>query len=126
MSTMAQHAQHTPTRQKLDGTRTGRTHRFVVAGHKVFLTVGEFADGRPGEIFIRMSKVGSTMNGLLDAFAIAVSVALQYGAPLEVLTALFKGRAFEPAGVAAGHDQIRDAESIVDYIFRYLEITYRR
>ena len=96
---------------------------FRVADCKGFLTVGEYDDGRPGEIFVRVSKQGSTLAGIMDAFAIAVSYGLQYGVPLRAYVDAFCGMRFEPAGVTNDSD-VRIATSLVDYLFRRLALTY--
>ena len=112
-----------PTREKLPRTRTSRTFDFRVADCKGFVTVGEFADGRPGEIFLRVSKQGSTLAGIMDAFAISVSYGLQYGVPLRVYVETFTNTRFEPAGMTDDPD-LRIASSILDYIFRRLAVDY--
>jgi ribonucleoside-diphosphate reductase alpha chain len=106
-------------RRKLPMVRQSETHKFAVAGHEGYLTYGMFEDGTLGEIFIRMSKQGSTLAGLLDAFAIAVSIALQYGVPLKELANKFIYMRFEPMGVT-NNQEIPIASSIIDYIFKYL------
>jgi ribonucleoside-diphosphate reductase alpha chain len=112
-----------PTRQKLPRHRTSRTFDFRVADCKGFVTVGEFEDGRPGEIFLRVSKQGSTLAGIMDAFAISVSYGLQYGVPLRVYVETFTNTRFEPAGMTDDPD-LRIASSILDYIFRRLAVDY--
>jgi ribonucleoside-diphosphate reductase alpha chain len=112
-----------PTREKLPRQRTSRTFDFRVADCKGFVTVGEFADGRPGEIFLRVSKQGSTLAGIMDAFAISVSYGLQYGVPLRVYVETFTNTRFEPAGMTDDPD-LRIASSILDYIFRRLAVDY--
>ena len=112
-----------PTREKLPRTRTSRTFEFRVADCKGFVTVGEYDDGRPGEIFVRISKQGSTLAGIMDAFAISVSYGLQYGVPLRVYVETFTNMRFEPAGMTDDPD-IRIASSILDYIFRRLAVDY--
>ncbi len=106
-------------RKRLPSTRISETHKFSIAGHEGYLTYSMYEDGRLGELFIRMSKQGSTLSGLLDVFAISVSLALQYGVPLKELAQKFVYTRFEPAGFTENQD-IRIATSIVDYIFRYL------
>lgn len=108
------------TRQRLPDDRKGIVHRFQVDGHKGYLRVGLYPDGAPGEIFITMSKMGSTVNGLLDSFAIVVSVALQSGVPLQALVTKLNGKAYEPSGRTA-NPSIAQATSITDYIFRWME-----
>jgi ribonucleoside-diphosphate reductase alpha chain len=112
-----------PVREKLPRNRTSRTFEFRVADCKGFVTVGEYADGRPGEIFIRISKMGSTLAGIMDAFAISISYGLQYGVPLRAYIETLANYRFEPAGMTDDPD-IRFASSLVDYIFRRLAIDY--
>jgi ribonucleoside-diphosphate reductase alpha chain len=106
-------------RKRLPMVRQSETHKFSVAGHEGYLIYGMFDDGSLGEIFIKMSKQGSTLAGLLDAFAISVSIALQYGVPLKDLVSKFIYMKFEPMGITNNND-IKIANSIIDYIFRYL------
>ncbi len=106
-------------RRRLPGERQAITHKFSIAGHDGYLTVGLYEDGNPGEIFIRMAKTGSTINGLLDSFATMTSLALQYGMPLEVVVNKFSHQRFEPAGFTQ-NPNIRIAKSIIDYIARWL------
>jgi ribonucleoside-diphosphate reductase alpha chain len=108
-----------PYRRRLPDERSAFTHKFNVAGHEGYLTVGLYEDGQPGEIFLRISKEGSTVAGMMEAFAIAVSVALQYGVPLKDLVNKFSHTRFEPAGFTTNPD-IPMAKSLIDYIFRYL------
>jgi ribonucleoside-diphosphate reductase alpha chain len=110
-------------RRKLPLIRQSETHKFSVAGHEGYLTYSTFEDGSLGEIFIRMSKQGSTLSGLLDAFAIAVSIALQYGVPLKELANKFIYMRFEPMGITNNED-IPIASSIIDYIFKYLALRF--
>ncbi|MCB1250838.1 MAG: vitamin B12-dependent ribonucleotide reductase [Acidimicrobiales bacterium] len=112
-----------PVREKLPRTRTSRTFEFRVADCKGFVTVGEYEDGRPGEIFVRVSKQGSTLAGIMDAFAIAISHGLQYGVPLRSYVEAFTGMRFEPAGMTDDPD-IRIANSLMDYLFRRLALLY--
>jgi ribonucleoside-diphosphate reductase alpha chain len=112
-----------PVREKLPRNRRSRTFEFRVADCKGFVTVGEYADGRPGEIFIRISKMGSTLAGIMDAFAISVSYGLQYGVPLRAYVETLANYRFEPAGMTDDPD-IRFATSVVDYIFRRLAVDY--
>ena len=112
-----------PRRQRLPDTRQSITHKFNVAGHEGYITVGLYEDGRPGELFITMAKEGSTIGGLMDSFGTAVSMSLQYGVPLEVYVNKFSHTRFEPMGHTKNPD-IRIAKSIVDYIFRWLGITF--
>ena len=112
-----------PHRERLSDTRQSITHKFSVAGHEGYITVGLFDDGRPGELFITMAKEGSTIGGLMDSFGTAISMSLQYGVPLEVLVSKFSHTRFEPQGHTTNKD-IRIAKSVVDYIFRWLGITF--
>ncbi|MDP1819955.1 MAG: vitamin B12-dependent ribonucleotide reductase [Acidimicrobiales bacterium] len=112
-----------PTREKLPRHRNSHTFEFRVADCKGFVTVGEFDDGRPGEIFLRISKQGSTLAGIMDAFAISVSYGLQYGVPLRVYVETLTNTRFEPAGMTDDPD-LRIASSILDYIFRRLAVDY--
>ena len=116
-------AKHQPLRHRLPATRPSITHKFDVAGHEGYLNVGLFEDGRPGELFITMAKEGSTVGGMMDAFATAMSLCLQYGVPLEALVKKFTHQRFEPSGMTANPD-IPFAKSIVDYIFRWLGLTF--
>ncbi|MCS7230365.1 MAG: vitamin B12-dependent ribonucleotide reductase [Candidatus Kryptonium sp.] len=108
-----------PVRRRLPDERKSITHKFSVAGHEGYITVGMYPEGTPGEIFITMSKEGSTLSGLMDAFATAISLALQYGVPLKVLVDKFSHMRFEPSGFTNNPD-IPIAKSIIDYIFRWL------
>jgi ribonucleoside-diphosphate reductase alpha chain len=112
-----------PIRQKLPRSRRSRTFDFRVADCKGFATVAEYEDGRPGELFIQVSKQGSTLAGIMDAFAIAVSYGLQYGVPLRAFVETFTGMRFEPAGITDDPD-IRIATSLMDYLFRRLAVEY--
>ena len=114
---------HQPVRQKLPRTRTGRTFEFRVADCKGFATIGEYDDGQPGEIFLTVSKQGSTMAGVMDAFAKSVSYGLQYGVPLRAFVEAFTNMRFEPAGMTDDPD-LRFASSIMDYLFRRLALEY--
>src|SRR5664280_3446672 len=107
-------------RRHLPDERLAITHHFSIAGQEGYLTVGVYEDGLPGEIFITMAKQGSTISGLMDSFATAVLLALQYGVPLEVLCSKFTHVRFEPSGWS-GNPKIGYAKSIVDYVFRWLE-----
>jgi ribonucleoside-diphosphate reductase alpha chain len=109
----------TPVRRKLPDERHAITHKFDIAGHEGYITVGLFEDGQPGEIFLVMAKEGSTISGFADAFAQAISYALQYGVPLQALVDKFSHVRFEPSGMTR-NPEIRFAKSIVDYIFRWL------
>jgi ribonucleoside-diphosphate reductase alpha chain len=108
-----------PVRRKLPDERHAFTHKFDIAGHEGYVTVGLFEDGTPGEIFLVMAKEGSTISGFADAFAQAISYALQYGVPLQVLVDKFSHVRFEPSGMTKNPD-VRIAKSIVDYIFRWM------
>ena len=108
-----------PIRHKLPDERQAITHKFDIQGHEGYITVGLFADGQPGEIFLVMAKEGSTISGFADAFAQAISYALQYGVPLQALVDKFSHVRFEPSGMTK-NPEIRFAKSIVDYIFRWL------
>ena len=112
-----------PVRERLPRTRTSKTFEFRVADCKGFVTVGEYADGRPGELFIRVSKQGSTLAGIMDAFAISVSHGLQYGVPLRAFVDALVGMRFEPAGIT-DDAEVRIANSLVDYLFRRLALEY--
>ena len=112
-----------PVRQKLPRTRTAKTFSFRVADCHGYATVGEYEDGRPGELFLQVAKGGSTLAGIMDAFAISVSHGLQYGVPLEAFVEMFTNMRFEPAGMTDDPD-IRFATSLVDYIFRRLAVEY--
>jgi ribonucleoside-diphosphate reductase alpha chain len=108
-----------PFRRKLPDERRAITHKFSVAGHEGYITVGLYEDGKPGEIFLTMSKEGSTISGLMDSFATAISLTLQYGVPLEALIDKFTHMRFEPAGFTK-NPEIPIAKSLVDYIFKWL------
>ena len=108
-----------PVRRKLPDERQAITHKFDIQGHEGYITVGLFEDGQPGEIFLVMAKEGSTISGFADAFAQAISYALQYGVPLQALVDKFSHVRFEPSGMTR-NPEIRFAKSIVDYIFRWL------
>jgi ribonucleoside-diphosphate reductase alpha chain len=108
-----------PVRKPLTDTHQSLTHKFEIAGHKGYLTVGLYPDGRPGEIFIQMSKEGSTIGGLMDTVATLTSISLQYGVPLEQLVHKFAYQRFEPSGYTRNPD-IRTAFSITDYVFRWI------
>jgi ribonucleoside-diphosphate reductase alpha chain len=108
-----------PLRRKLPDERQAITHKFSVSGHEGYLTVGLYEDGQPGEIFVVMAKEGSTISGLMDAFATAISIALQYGVPLKTLVSKFSHTRFEPAGFT-NNPQIPIAKSVMDYISRWL------
>jgi len=106
-------------RRRLPDERHAITHKFDIQGHEGYITVGLFEDGQPGEIFLVMAKEGSTISGFADAFAQAISYALQYGVPLQALVDKFSHVRFEPSGMTR-NPEIRFAKSIVDYIFRWM------
>ena len=110
-------------RERLPDTRNSVTHKFSIAGHEGYINVGLYPDGRPGEVFITMAKEGSTIGGLMDSFGTAISLSLQYGVPLEVLVNKFSHTRFEPNGHTTNPD-IRIAKSVVDYIFRWMGLTF--
>jgi ribonucleoside-diphosphate reductase alpha chain len=112
-----------PVRRRLPETRDAITHKFDVAGHEGYLTVGLFEDGQPGELFITMAKEGSTIGGLMDCIGTLTSLALQYGVPLEALLRKFAHQRFEPSGFTK-NPEIRNASSIIDYVFRWLAIHF--
>ena len=111
------------TRMVLPATRGSLTHKFTIGGHEGYLTVGLHTDGSPGEIFIKMSKDGSTISGMCQAFCRAFSLAIQFGLPISEAVARFKGMRFEPLGATA-NPEIPEALSIVDYVARFLEATF--
>ncbi|MEO1793101.1 MAG: vitamin B12-dependent ribonucleotide reductase, partial [Pseudomonadota bacterium] len=111
-------------REKMPGRRKGYTQKAVVGGHKVYLTTGEYEDGRIGEIFIDMHKEGAAFRSLMNNFAIAISLGLQYGVPLEEYVDAFTFTRFEPQGLVQGNDTIKNATSVLDYIFRELAVSY--
>ncbi len=110
-------------RHRLPEERASLTHKFSIAGHEGYITVGLYPNGQPGEIFIKMAKEGSTVSGLMDSFATAVSLSLQHGVPLKVLCEKFAHTRFEPSGWT-GNEQIGFAKSIMDYIFRWLQLRF--
>jgi len=111
-------------REKLPGRRKGYTQKAIVGGHKVYLRTGEYEDGNLGEIFIDMHKEGAGFRAMMNNFAIAVSVGLQYGVPLEEFVDAFTFTKFEPSGMVQGNETIKNATSILDYIFRELAVSY--
>ncbi|MFL5172142.1 MAG: vitamin B12-dependent ribonucleotide reductase, partial [Microvirga sp.] len=111
-------------REKMPDRRTGYTQKAVVGNHKVYLHTGEYADGRLGEIFIDMHKEGAAFRAMMNNFAIAISLGLQYGVPLEEYVEAFTFTRFEPAGFVQGNERIKNATSILDYVFRELAISY--
>jgi len=112
-----------PLRRRLPETRSAITHKFDIAGHEGYLTIGLFEDGYPGEMFITMAKEGSTIGGLMDSVAALTSISLQYGVPLEALVRKFTHQRFEPSGFTK-NPQIRRASSIIDYVFRWTGIQF--
>lgn len=116
-------AMNSPFRRRMPATRQSLTHKFEVAGHEGYLTVGMYEDGSPGELFITMAKEGSTVGGTMDAFGTAISLCLQYGVPVRELCHKFAHSRFEPSGFTKNPD-IPMAKSLVDYIFRWLNLTF--
>jgi ribonucleoside-diphosphate reductase alpha chain len=112
-----------PLRRRLSDTRTAITHKFDIAGHEGYLTVGMFEDGQPGELFITMAKEGSTIGGLMDGVGTLTSIALQYGVPLDALARKFAHQRFEPSGFTK-NPEIRSASSITDYVFRWMAMQF--
>ena len=112
-----------PLRRRLPDTRTAITHKFDIAGHEGYLTVGLFDDGQPGELFITMAKEGSTIGGLMDSIGTLTSLAWQYGVPLDALVKKFAHQRFEPSGFTKNPD-IRNASSITDYVFRWMALQF--
>src|SRR6185437_10593322 len=110
-------AVHVPTRKRLPKVRPSQTVSFSVAGAEGYLTAGSYPDDGLGEVFIKMSKQGSTLAGVMDAFSVAVSIALQYGVPLEAYVSKFINMRFDPAGMTDDPD-VRLAQSVMDYLFR--------
>jgi ribonucleoside-diphosphate reductase alpha chain len=116
-------AEPKPYRRKLPDERASITHKFDIAGHEGYITVGMYPEGQPGEIFIVMNKEGSTLSGIMDVFATSISLNLQYGVPLKVLVNKFTHLRFEPSGFTR-NPQIPMAKSIVDYIFRWMALKF--
>jgi ribonucleoside-diphosphate reductase alpha chain len=112
-----------PLRRRLTDTRTAVTHKFDIAGHEGYLTVGLFDDGHPGELFVTMAKEGSTIGGLMDTIGTLTSMSLQYGVPLETLLRKFAHQRFEPSGFTK-NPEIRNASSIIDYVFRWMALQF--
>ena len=112
-----------PLRRRLPETRNAKTHKFEIAGHEGYITVGLFEDGHPGELFVTMAKEGSTIGGLMDTIGALTSMALQYGVPLESLVRKFAHQRFEPSGFTRNPD-IRNASSITDYVFRWMALEF--
>lgn len=122
-TTVAANTDYTPRRRRMPDERRSITHRFKISGHKGFITVGLYDDGTPGEVFVTMAKEGSVISGLIGAFATSVSMAMQYGVPLQVLVNKFSHSRFEPSGFT-DNPNIRIAKSIVDYIFRWMALKF--
>jgi len=120
---MLEAARRAPHRERLPATRPSLTHKFSVGGHEGYLTVGQYETGHPGELFVTMAKEGSTVGGMMDAFATAISLCLQFGVPLDDLVKKFTHQRFEPSGMTSNRD-IPFAKSVVDYIFRWLGLTF--
>ncbi len=112
-----------PLRRRLSSTRIAKTHKFDIAGHEGYITVGLFEDMSPGELFVTMSKEGSTIGGLMDSVATLTSLSLQYGVPLEALVKKFSHQRFEPSGFTK-NPEIKRADSIIDYVFRWLALEF--
>lgn len=112
-----------PVRRRMPETRNSKIHKFEVNGHEGYIIVGLYSDGSPGEVFIKMSKQGSTLGGVMDSLAVLISISLQYGVPLRVLINKFKHTKFEPQGMTS-NPKIPIASSIIDYIFRYLALEF--
>src|SRR5690606_30302624 len=110
-------------RRRLPHRRKGYTQKAIVGGHKVYLRTGEYEDGMLGEIFVDMHKEGAAFRSLMNNFAIAVSIGLQYGVPLEEFVEAFTFTRFEPSGPVQGNDAIKMATSIIDYVFRELAVS---
>lgn len=110
-------------RRRLPDERRSITHKFEIGQHQGYITVGLYDDGNPGEIFLKMSKEGSVMSGLVDAFATSISIGLQYGVPLKVFVTKFAHTRFEPSGPTQ-NPNLPEAKSIVDYVFRWLAIKF--
>lgn len=112
-----------PARNRLPDTRQSVTHKFNISGYEGYLIVGLFDDGRPGELFIKIAKQGSTMAGFANSIGILTSLALQYGVPIEALARKFEDMRFEPSG-STKNSEIRHADSLVAYIFRWLGLQF--
>ncbi len=112
-----------PMRRKLPDERKSLTHKFSISGHEGYITVGLYENGQPGEIFITMSKEGSSISGMMDAFSTSISIALQYGVPVKTLVKKFAHMRFEPSGYTS-HPNIRYAKSLMDYIFRWMALKF--
>ena len=116
-------SQEVKERRSLDVTRQSLTHKFAIGNHEGYLTVGLYDDGAPGEIFIKMSKEGSTISGMVQAFCRAFSLSLQYGLSIEEAVERFRGMRFEPMGMTS-NPKIPHASSVVDYVARFLEMEF--
>lgn len=112
-----------PVRHRLPDTRRAVTHKFNVGGHEGYMIVGMFEDGNPGEMFITMAKEGSTIGGLMDTIGTLTSIALQYGVSVETLAIKFRHSRFEPSGYT-DNPEIKLADSIIDYVFRWMELHF--
>jgi ribonucleoside-diphosphate reductase alpha chain len=123
LSAQDQQAPPRAVRHRLPDERASLTHKFSIAGHEGYITVGLYPNGQPGEIFIRMAKEGSTISGLMDSFATAISLALQHGVPLKLLCEKFAHSRFEPSGWT-GSETLGYAKSIMDYLFRWIELRF--
>ncbi|MGD1916564.1 MAG: hypothetical protein ACFCBV_10320 [Phycisphaerales bacterium] len=113
----------TSDRRMLPNTRNALTHKFSVGGHEGYLTIGLYDDGSPGEVFIKMAKEGSPIKGMVQAYCRALSLALQYGLPVEEAVTRFRGMRFEPMGHTS-NPEIPEATSLVDYVARYLDLHF--
>jgi len=116
---MSDSVREPPQRERLPHTRESITHKFNISGHEGYITAGFYEDGRPGEIFLKMGKEGSTLGGLLDAVGILSSIAFQHGVPLRAIAHKLEHTRFEPSGFTKDK-HIKEASSIVDYVFRWL------
>jgi len=111
------------SRATLPATRESITHKFCIGNHEGYLTIGLYADGRPGETFVKIAKEGSTISGMAQAFCLAFSLALQHGLSIDDAVVRFKGMRFEPMGMTSNPD-IPEAQSIIDYVARYMELHF--
>ena len=112
------------TRRPLPGKRKGYTQKVKIGGHNIYVRTGEYEDGKVGEIFLDINKEGTLLRSMMNCFAVAVSMGLQYGVPLDEFVKMFTFTRFEPNGLVIGHDQVKRATSIIDFIFRDLAINY--
>lgn len=112
-----------PVRHRLPDSRQAVTHKFNIGGHEGYMTVGMFEDGSPGELFVTMAKEGSTIGGLMDTIGTLTSLSLQYGVNIETLAKKFAHQRFEPSGFTP-NPEIRNASSVIDYVFRWMEIYF--